>query len=42
MDLLRARGLAGATTNEIQGDLIAQGERALAALEGGLGAYAVR
>jgi len=42
VDLSRARVLAGATTNEIQGDLIAQGERALAALEGGLGAYAVR
>ena len=42
VDLSRARVLAGATTNEIQGDLIAQGERALAALEGGLRAYAVR
>ena len=42
VDLSRARVLAGATTNEIQGDLIAQGERALAELEGGLGAYAVR
>ena len=42
VDLSRARVLAGATTNEIQGDLIAQGERALAALEGGLGAYAIR
>jgi len=42
VDLSRARVLAGATTNEIQGDLIAQGERALTALEGGLGAYALR
>ena len=42
VDLSRARVLAGATTNEIQVDQIAQGERALAALEGGLSAYAIR
>jgi len=38
----RTRVLAGATTNELQHELIAQGERALAALEGGLRAYAIR
>ena len=38
----RERVLQGATTNEIQGELIDRGERALAALEHGLGAYAVR
>ena len=42
VDLSRTRVLAGATTNELQGELIAQGERALAALEGGFGGYAVR
>ena len=34
--------LEGATTNEIQGELADRGERALASLEHGLGAYAVR
>jgi len=40
--LTRERVLAGATTNELQEELIARGERALAALEEGLGGYAVR
>jgi AcrR family transcriptional regulator len=40
--LTRERVLAGATTNELQEELIAHGERALAALEQGLGAYAIR
>jgi len=38
----RERVLEGATTNEIQSELIERGDRALAALEHGLGAYAVR
>jgi AcrR family transcriptional regulator len=38
----RERVLEGATTNEIQGELADRGERALASLEHGLGAYAVR
>jgi AcrR family transcriptional regulator len=40
--LSRERVLAGATTNELQGELKAAGELALRALEGGLGAYAIR
>ena len=40
--LSRERVLAGATTNELQSELTAAGERALKALEGGLGGYAVR
>jgi AcrR family transcriptional regulator len=40
--LSRERVLAGATTNELQEELKAAGERALRALEGGLGAYAIR
>ena len=40
--LARERVLAGATTNELQEELTAAGEQALRALEGGLGAYAVR
>ena len=40
--LSRERVLAGATTNELQGELTAAGERALRALEAGFGAYAVR
>jgi AcrR family transcriptional regulator len=40
--LSRERVLAGATTNELQAELTASGERALKALEAGLGAYAVR
>jgi AcrR family transcriptional regulator len=39
--LSRERVLAGATTNELQQELTAAGERALRALEGGLGGYAV-
>src|SRR5215217_4203714 len=40
--LSRERVLAGATTNELQQELTAAGERALRALQGGLGGYAVR
>jgi AcrR family transcriptional regulator len=40
--LSRERVLAGATTNELQQELRAAGERALRTLEGGLGAYAIR
>jgi AcrR family transcriptional regulator len=40
--LTRERVLAGATTNELQGELRSAGERALHALEAGLGGYAVR
>ena len=40
--LARERVLAGATTNELQGELRTAGERALRALEAGLGGYAVR
>jgi hypothetical protein len=40
--LSRERVLAGATTNELQEELVAEGERALEALEHGLGGYAVR
>jgi AcrR family transcriptional regulator len=40
--LSRERVLAGATTNELQEELTARGERALTALEAGLGAYAIR
>jgi AcrR family transcriptional regulator len=40
--LSRERVLAGATTNELQGELTAAGERALQALEAGLGGYAIR
>jgi AcrR family transcriptional regulator len=40
--LSRERVLAGATTNELQEELTVAGERALRALEAGLGAYAVR
>jgi AcrR family transcriptional regulator len=40
--LSRERVLAGATTNELQAELTAAGERALLALEAGLGSYAVR
>ena len=40
--LTRTRVLAGATTNQLAGEVREQGERALAALEGGLGGYAVR
>ena len=40
--LTRERVLAGASTNELQQELAAAGERALRALEDGLGAYAVR
>ena len=40
--LSRERVLAGATTNELQEELTAAGERALRTLEGGFGAYAVR
>jgi AcrR family transcriptional regulator len=40
--LSRERVLAGATTNELQEELVAEGGRALKALEHGLGGYAVR
>jgi AcrR family transcriptional regulator len=40
--LSRERVLAGATTNELQAELTAAGERALRALEAGLGGYAIR
>jgi AcrR family transcriptional regulator len=40
--LSRERVLAGATPNELQAELTAAGERALNALETGLGGYAVR
>jgi len=39
--LTRTRVLAGATTSELQETVRQQGERALAALEGGLGGYAL-
>src|SRR5215217_5986470 len=38
----RTRVLEGATTTELAGEVQRRGERALAALEGGLGGYAVR
>ena len=40
--LSRERVLAGATTNELQEELIAAGEQALRALERGFGTYAIR
>jgi AcrR family transcriptional regulator len=42
VDFTRTRVLAGATTTELAEAVRAQGERALAALESGLGGYAVR
>ena len=40
--LTRTRVLAGATTMQVAGEVRRQGERAVAALEGGLGGYAIR